>query len=386
MNAPGNKLARRTTMIALLSAIAAALAAIQATANDKEETVTVGDIVFGTIDWTVTGTDGSVSTLSNEQETSVRMSWPSPYQGSKANALKSLARAVYPNARLTEWVIEETTSAHGYDVLYVEHPPKKSTFLSPVLTLAVFHEGKISVMALSAARLGTAEEAIADFSSLFSVMQFGEEKTKRARRKRTDKLDGFYAAITPTPASSANDKNVVAGLWLKPNGQYAKTNKGKTGNFETFCKENYLSCGRYEIADGKFTSWQTATPLQAALKLERKTVQDFAMRSAQFTLDENLFVEIYPLDGLRLDGDFQTQSTDANSPDRIGFLRDGRLFEGGIRARSRQVENQRGNRTGRYTIEEFALEISYDDGTEDKRSIFIIDDTPVIDGQLYERQ
>ena len=375
------------------------------TRADAEE-LAIGSLRLSGAEWSVAKASGGIMQLTNGSDGMVLVSQPSVYGNDKMAVFKAFVQAVDPAEDVDEWKIRNAVTPGGYDVLYASEfvePAGLHTYFVPV---AIFSLDKMAMVALADPEYR--DELQSSFGNLLASARFVDNPTPQSGPGEGERLDGFYAAIGSKAGVSATAQVTVevgaVGLWLKPDGRYAHTESGIVGDFDTYCERLPKNCGRYEISNGGYKTWRMATNLETKLQLYRKETEKFAKRGRDIVLDGFHYRYVAPLSDFRLDGDYrllkagsQTDAVGRESGGYIetayGFKKDGRFVKGGsvsmftadpgVRT---HTFGDRKARTGKYRIDGYTLTLTYDDGETEREAFFMMDTTPVIDGDMYEKR
>lgn len=183
-------------------------------------------------------------------------------------------------------------------------------------------------------------------------------------------MEGFYATFGNKIGFLYDMTTVVEvgvkGLWLQPDGRFAQTEAGMTGDFDTYCNEYPKNCGRYEISNGKYTSWKDSYPD------DEPETESFTQQGDDLIIGEVSYKKIPPVSDLRLEGDYRMFGSSGTVH---SFGQDGsyvRTFKDNVR-------------TGSYKIDGYTVSFFFDDGETETEAFFMIENLPVMDSDLYEK-
>ena len=184
----------------------------------------------------------------------------------------------------------------------------------------------------------------------------------------------FYAYIDDRGMNVNADGSMTLssgpkGLWLHPDGRFARTAVGLSKGFDEFCR-TANSCGQFEMQNGQFIWFYDSDSASDA------RTESISKSGNQLRVGEITYQYVAPVRDWRLNGNYQkvTGNIDASAPVTY-FSRDGRLKVASADGR---------DRNGTYRINGYSLTYSFDDGETETHDFYIIEGRPYIDGVWYD--
>ena len=367
--------------------------------------IDIGSLQLSDREWSLNQTTGKISRLTNGSNGMVLVTSPLGYQGDKVAVLKNFLTTVDPQFQ-AKWKIKTGVTPHGYDVLYTSGFIKSRSVRIYIVTVALFSKNEVAIVALFDPGYKGKGDLQNSFGELLSSARFTNNMSPHNELNQGKRIDGFYVGIGAKTGVSVLAQTVVEvgakGLWIKSDGRYALTEAGITGDFNTYCDQYPKNCGRYQIANGEYTTWRSGSTQSTRLQIYTAKKQPFSQQGKDLILGKTRYRHIPPLSDFRLNGDYRLLRADSATGvgDRVrsgyvetnyGFSQDGRFIKGGSVSMFSEFGNSsvltsgnRNVRIGRYKINGYTLALSFDDGETQTKAFFMIDGVPVINGDLYE--
>lgn len=217
-----------------------------------------------------------------------------------------------------------------------------------------------------------------------------QAQTRAANREsRPSRKDAIWEnRVEPSFFAYVNDRrmNVSAngsmtlssgpsGLWLHPDGRFARTAVGLHKGFDEFCR-TANSCGQYTIENGRYTwFYDSDSPSEA-------TTESIAKSGDQLQVGDITYQAIAPVRDWRLNGSYQqvTSNIYASAP-TTHFGQNGSLQV----TATEPGTDRRTVRNGTYRITGYTLTYSFDNGETETHDFYVIAGRPYIDGSWYSR-
>ncbi len=367
--------------------------------------VKVGNLKLDDPEWSLTQQKGSVSQL-NDSSGGMVLVTPYGNNGNKATMFQNFLTTIDPQGQ-EDWEIKQGITSHGYDVFYTSGFIEAQGVRIYVVPVALFSNQEMVTATLFDPGYEGKDDLQQSFGNLLSSARFINNSAPQNNPQPGQSLDGFYVGLGAKTGVSilAQVKVEVGakGLWMQPDGRYALTETGITGDFAAYCNQYPNKCGRYQIADGQYTTWRTASTQDERLQLYKVETKPFAQSGNDLILSKTRYRYVAPATNLKLDGDYRLlradsatgvtgQTNNGYAETNYGFGSDGRFVKGGsvsmfsdFGGSSVLTSGDRTARVGSYQINGYTLTLTFDDGEMQQKAFFMLDGVPVIEGDLYEK-
>ncbi len=367
--------------------------------------VKVENLKLDAPEWSLIEQQGSVSQLNNGS-TGMVLVTPYANTGNKETMFQNFLTTIDPQGQ-EDWEIKQGITSHGYDVLYTSGFIETQGVQIYVVPVALFSNEEMVTATLFDPEYEGKDALQQSFGNLLSSARFINNLEPQNNPQPGQSLDGFYvgfgAKVGVSVLAQATVEVGAKGLWMQPDGRYALTETGITENFEAYCRQYPKNCGRYQIADGQYTTWRTATTQDELLQLYEVETKPFAQSGNDLILGETRYRYVAPATNLKLNGDYRLFSADSatdvagqtssgSAETNYGFRADGRFVKGGSVSMfsdsggtSVLTGGDQQTRVGSYQIDGYTLTLTFDDGEIQKKAFFLLDDLPVIEGDTYQK-
>ena len=368
--------------------------------------IKIGSLQFSDTEWSVAQSKKQVVMLTNNSNGVVLVNPPTKYAGDKEAAFRSFLKAIDSQGQ-EKWKIKAGITSHGYDVLYTSGFVKTNGVNNYYVPVAFFSGNEVTLVMLFDLDYRGKDELQESFGKLLSSARFTNNPSPQNGPGKGQLLEGFYVGIGAKTGVSVLAQVTVEvgakGLWMKSDGRYALTEAGITGDFDAYCQKYSKNCGRYQIANGQFTTWRAGSTQDTRLQLYKVKTKSFAQQGNDLILGKTRYRHIPPMSNFRLNGDYRLLRADSVTgignqvssgyvETAYGFTQDGRFVKGGSISMFSRLGNSsvltggdRNVRAGRYQIDGYTLTLFFDNGKTEKKAFFVIDGVPVINGYLYEK-
>jgi hypothetical protein len=223
----------------------------------------------------------------------------------------------------------------------------------------------------------------------------------------------FFARIGPTvvvnPIGGAAPGIGVIEMSLLPDRRFVLAAPHDIGDPDRYCTTHVTDCGSYQIRDGAFSRLRSRTAFEERFGLVGEDLREpyQSLRNGDLQLGTDRWYRIAPIAGTPLNGDFVGTSGGTSTTATGGtstlltettyrFRPDGRVWEGGYSAftgasgdafpDSRIAMTVGGTlrtKQGRYRFDGYSLTITWDNGTGERISGYLLDGVLIADGKAY---
>lgn len=395
-------------LVGLLTALGLLLASSSSSAN--QTTIEIGSFKFELpAKWSINGENDRVVLLRSNDPTepaSVQISNPSPYSASKRDAFIAYLQKLTPALPVATWQITPARLRNSQTAFYASASISSAGKQQRLVPVAVFANKQMIVLTLS-----DTDDANLDRQKSFGKILSSlvtEPSSAGDWPKPDNTLEGFYATIgsTKSLSSLARVNNLVGinGLLLDDEGRFGLTETAMMASLGSFCVAHADICGRYDTDEQSITTWRTSTPLEQRLGLLRTEQRSLALESDQTLVVGGVrYQRIAPPQVKTIEGRFRSASTQLRDDGKgtlinayqetiLTFTGNGGFEQTGFEALTQAATNtpislssHPSSIRGRYEIDGFTLQLTYEDKTTHQRSLFLLNDVPVIDGSMYQR-
>jgi hypothetical protein len=196
---------------------------------------------------------------------------------------------------------------------------------------------------------------------------------------------------------------------LLPDRRFVLAAPHDIGEPDRYCATHGTNCGSYQIRDGAFNRLRARTAFEERFGLVGEDLREpyQSLRNGDLQLGTDRWYRIAPISGTPLNGDFVGTSGGTAGTATGGtatlltettyrFRPDGRVWEGGYSAftgnsgdafpDSRIATTVGGTlrtKQGRYRFDGYSLTITWDRGTSERISGYLLDGVLIVDGKTY---
>ncbi|MEL6438048.1 MAG: hypothetical protein AAFQ80_02160 [Cyanobacteria bacterium J06621_8] len=392
--------------VSLISSLLAAYINLSLKTEVKAAEINLGTVLIEDTEWFVEKQQTTISQLSNGNQGRILAA---PYPGATTNrkaAFRKFLTTIDPQGQ-KDWDIKERITYYGYDVLYTTGFMDFRGLDAYLVPVAVFSGEQMYTFTLITPRKVDRDQVKQSFGNLLAAIRLPEASAPANNPQSSQKLDGFYVTIgSKTGVSVVGQVQLevgAKGLWIQPDGRYALTESGMTGEFDAYCERLPKNCGRYIIADGQYATWRKGSTNDAQLQLYKVNRESFTQSGQDLLISKTKYRYVPPASNLKLTGDYRLlragatnniggQSSSGYVENIYGFSADGRFVKGGSMSMlsnfggsSVLTSGNRQMRQGTYEINGYTLTLKFADGETQTKAFFILDGVPAINGDLYEK-
>ena len=368
--------------------------------------ITVANLKLHDPEWSLTQQKGSISQLNNGSGGMVLVTPYSKTIENKEATFKNFLTTIDPQGQ-EDWDVKQGITSHGYDVLYTSGFIETQGVRMYIVPVALFSNEEMVTATLFDPGYEGKGDLQDSFGNLLSSARFINNPEPQNNPQLGQSLEGFYVGIGAKTGVSLLAQVTVEvgakGLWMQPDGRYALTETGITGDFEAYCNQRPKNCGRYQITDGQYTTWRAGSTQDRRLQLLKVDTKPFAQSGNDLVLGKTRYRYVAPATNLKLDGDYRLvradsatdlggQTKSGYAETSYGFRPDGRFIKGGsvsmfsdFGGSSVLSSGDRQARIGSYQIDGYTLTLTFDDGEMQQKAFFMLEGVPVIEGDMYEK-